>query len=209
MKKNRCVIIAGSDINNYDYIKTLLKSDDYYIFCDSGLKHLEKLGVKEDLIVGDFDSYDFKDFGVETIKLPCQKDDTDSFFAIKEAVKRGFDDFLLLGVIGKRFDHSLGNISILLYLDDLKKKALIVDDYSTMEIVNNNTAYITSKYKYFSVFAMGGAASGVDIRNAKYPLLNAIITPSFQYGISNEVETGSIASVSVEAGRLLLIKIRN
>ena len=70
---------------------------------------------------------------VETIILPHEKDDTDTVYAVKEAVSRGFSDFLLIGVIGDRFDHSLGNISILLMLDSLGKTAKIVDDYSEME----------------------------------------------------------------------------
>lgn len=55
--------------------------------------------------------------------LPCEKDDTDTVFAVKTMVQRGYDDFLLIGVIGARLDHTLGNVSILLYLDSLGKKA--------------------------------------------------------------------------------------
>ena len=96
----RCVIVGGADINNYEYIKSCLRNDDFIVFCDSGLKHLESLQVNPGLIVGDFDSHDNPHLGVETIVLPCEKDDTDTVFAVKEAIKRGFDDFLLIGVVG-------------------------------------------------------------------------------------------------------------
>ena len=96
----RCVIVGGADINNYEYIKSCLRNDDFIVFCDSGLKHLESLRVNPGLIVGDFDSHDNPHLGVETIVLPCEKDDTDTVFAVKEAIKRGFDDFLLIGVVG-------------------------------------------------------------------------------------------------------------
>ncbi len=89
----RCVIVGGADINNYEYIKSCLRNDDFILFCDSGLKHLESLQVNPGLIVGDFDSHDNPHLGVETIVLPCEKDDTDTVFAVKEAIKRGFDDF--------------------------------------------------------------------------------------------------------------------
>lgn len=101
------------------YIKSCLRNDDFIVFCDSGLKHLESLQVNPGLIVGDFDSHDNPHLGVETIVLPCEKDDTDTVFAVKEAIKRGFDDFLLIGVVGARLDHTLGNVSSLLYLDSL------------------------------------------------------------------------------------------
>ena len=108
------------------------------IFCDSGLKHLKQLRVTPGLIVGDFDSHENPCMAVETIVLPCEKDDTATVFAVKEAVKRGFEDFLLIGIVGARLDHTIGNLSILLYLDALGKKGRILDDYSEMAFISNN-----------------------------------------------------------------------
>ena len=120
-KMKRCVIVGGADINNYSFIREKLCADDYVVFCDSGLKHLEQLQARPSLIVGDFDSHENPRLDVETIILPCEKDDTDTVFAVKEAIKRGFDEFLLIGVVGARLDHTLGNVSILLHLDSLGK----------------------------------------------------------------------------------------
>ena len=142
----RCVIIGGADINNYDFIREKLSPDDYFIFCDSGLKHLAALGVQPHLIVGDFDSHENPQLPVETIVLPREKDDTDTFFAVKEALRRGFDDFLLLGVIGGRLDHSLGNLSILLYLQQQGKHGRILDDHSEMEMVGSQPVTIEDRF---------------------------------------------------------------
>ena len=204
----RCVIVGGADINNYDYIRGRLCADDYIVFCDSGLRHLEPLQVKPSLIVGDFDSHDNPYLDVETIVLPCEKDDTDTVFAVKEAIKRGFDDFLLIGVVGARLDHTLGNVSILLYLDSHGKKGIIIDDYSEIEILSKKPAYIEDSYAFFSLLNVTGTAKGITIENAKYPLDNAEITCEYQYGISNEVLPGKRAKVSVLNGKLLLIKDR-
>lgn len=202
----RCVIVGGADINNYEYIKSCLCNDDFIVFCDSGLKHLESLQVKPGLIVGDFDSHDNPQLDVETIVLPCEKDDTDTVFAVKEALKRGFDDFLLIGVVGARLDHTLGNVSILLYLDALGKKGTIIDDYSEMEIVSSEPVYIDDSFAYFSLLNISGIAKGITIENAKYPLNNAEITCEYQYGVSNEVTPEMTAKVTVKEGKLLLIK---
>lgn len=203
----RCVIIGGADINNYSYIKTRLQADDFAIYCDSGLKHLEQLELTPSLIVGDFDSHDDPHMDVETIILPCEKDDTDTVFAVKEAVKRGFDSFLLIGVVGKRLDHTLGNVSILLYLDSLGKSAEIIDDYSEMTIAASSPTYISDSYAFFSLLCICGNTNGVTIENAKYPLQDATITADYQYGISNEVLPGEVAKVTVSGGKLLLIKV--
>ena len=204
----RCVIIGGADIGRYDVVKAHLKADDYCVFCDSGLKHREKLHVMPDLIVGDFDSHPNPGLDVETIVLPCEKDDTDTVYAVKEALKRGFEEFLLIGVVGARLDHTLGNVSILLYLDAAGKRGEIMDDYSCMQIVSREPVTIDASFAFFSLLNISGTARGVTIENAKYPLQDAEITCEYQYGVSNEVLPGRTARVSVKEGRLLLIKVR-
>ena len=203
----RCVIVGNADIKEYGCVKDALKADDFYIFCDGGLKHMDALGVKPDLIIGDFDSATDPHMDVETITLPCEKDDTDTFYAVKEAVKRGYDEFLLAGVVGNRFDHTMGNISILLYLDLLGKKSKIIDDYSEMEVVSDKPVYVEDTYSYFSLLNMTGCAKGIKIEGAKYPLDDGEITCDYQDGISNEVLPGKKACITVEEGRLLLVKV--
>ena len=205
----RCVVVGGADISNYGFIREQLCDDDFVVFCDSGLKHLEQLQVKPSLIVGDFDSHENPHLDVETIVLPCEKDDTDTVFAVKEAIKRGFDNFLLIGVVGARLDHTLGNVSSLLYLDSLGKKGCIIDNYSEMEIVSDKPVSICDQYTFFSLLNITGCAKGITITGAKYPLASAEISCEYQYGVSNEVLPGDIATVSVEDGRVLLIKIYN
>ena len=67
---SRCVFVGGADITNYGFIREKLCADDYVIFCDSGLKHLENLQVQPSLIVGDFDPRENPHLAVETIVLP-------------------------------------------------------------------------------------------------------------------------------------------
>lgn len=203
----RCVIVGGADICCYEHIKKQIRDEDFFIYCDGGLKHMEKLGRKPGLIVGDFDSHEDPRMDVETITLPCEKDDTDTYFAVKEAIKRGYEEFLLIGVVGNRFDHTMGNISILLYLDSYGKNGVIIDDYSEMLIVSDEPVYIDDSYSYFSLLNISGTAKGIDITGAKYPLENGEITPEYQYGISNEVLPGKAAGVSVKEGCLLLVKV--
>lgn len=203
----RCVIIGGAEIQDYRRARRALGAEDFYIFCDSGLRHSGKLGVEPDLAVGDFDSHPRPRFGVETIALPREKDDTDTVFAVKEALRRGFEDFLLLGVIGGRLDHSLGNLGILLMLDGLGKTCAAIDDYSELEIVSRKAALVPDIFAYFSLLNISGTARGVTVRNAKYPLTGAEITCEYPYGVSNEVLPGRTAEITVGEGRLLLVKV--
>ena len=145
----------------------------------------------------------------EIIQLPCEKDDTDVFFAVKEALRRGFTDFVLIGVIGQRFDHSLVNISVLLYLQKNGATGVIYDNYSKMQLVvaDAKTTFIPDTYSYFSLMTLEKEAVGVTIKNAKYPLENATIENSYLLGASNEVLPGQQAEVSLKTGSLLLIQV--
>lgn len=206
--KKRCVIIGNASINNYNFLLKEIKEDDFLIYCDGGLKHLEKLNILPNLIVGDFDSFNNPNLDIETIVLPREKDDTDTMFAVKEGIKRGYKDFLLLGVIGERLDHSLANVSILLYLESLNLKAKIIDDYSEILLVSKNRELITNDFSYFSLINLLNNAKGVDVINAKYPLIDATLSTTYQYSISNEVLPNKVSEVSLKEGSLLLIKIR-
>lgn len=205
----RFVIIGGASISNYDFIKKNLSlENDFYVFCDSGLKHKEKLGIKPDLIIGDFDSFKGKiDDSENIIKLPCEKDDTDSVYAIKLGVKNNYDDFLLIGLVGNRFDHSFANIGALIYLAKKKKNAILLDDYSKMLIVQKQKIIVDKNCKYFSLLNVNGLAKGINIENAKYQLKNGKITSDYQYGVSNEVLENQITRVQVKKGMLLLVEV--
>ncbi len=203
----RCVIVGNAEIRRYDRIRSNLRQNDFFVYCDGGLKHAPELGREPDLIVGDFDSHEKPETPVETIVLPREKDDTDTVYAVKEAIRRGYTDFLLIGAAGERFDHTFGNISLLLYLDSRGMKARILDDYSEMEIVSRETAEIGDSWSYFSLLNISGTARGIRILDAKYPLEDGEITSEYQFGISNEVLPGKTARVSLREGCLLLVKV--
>lgn len=203
--KKRCVLVLGGEIGDCSAIRSELREDDYFIFCDSGLSHEASLGVKADLALGDFDSHPVPG-GVETLVFPPEKDDTDAYLAIKEGIRRGFTDFLILGALGRRIDHEIANIYLLDWLDSHSCPASIFDGTTRLRMVSKSEVVIPSSVKYFSLLALSGTARCVTIKGARYNLENGTIEPSFQYGISNEVK-GDEARVSVGEGKLLLVEI--
>lgn len=201
----RCVIVSGAKIEDYQKIKSFLLPDDYFVFCDCGLLHAEKLGVSPDFVVGDFDSADKPKQTENMLVLPTVKDDTDTFAAVKLMLSKGFKDFLLLGAIGGRLDHTFGNVSALLYLQEKGAKAKIVDDYSEMFLIENTVKIERESCSYFSLISLSDKLEGVNIIGAKYPLENAEINSSFQFGISNEPTFDT--EISVSKGNALLVKV--
>lgn len=203
---SRCVIVGGADINDYNRIKKYLKNDDYFIFCDSGLKHKDYLKAVPNLIIGDFDSYKMPENSeIPIIKLPCEKDYTDTFSGLLEGEKRGFSQFLIIGVIGNRLDHTLANVSMLKYLSEKGKIGKIIDDYSEISIIEKECIIEKNECSYFSLISLSERLEGVCIKGAKYPLDNAVIKNSFQLGVSNEPCEKTF--VHIEKGDALLVKV--
>lgn len=209
----RCIIIGAAEIRDYPRTGKFIEEEDFVIYCDGGLKHFTEGGLlrKPDLIVGDFDSYEkpeaFKD-SAEMIVLPCEKDDTDTVYAMKEGLRRGYREFVFLGVIGGRLDHTLGNVYMLEYLAEAGARGKIVDDFSESQLILPGEAvYVEDTFSYFSLINISGKAGKITIEGAKYPLKDGEIESKYQYGISNEVLPGQKAVVTIEEGSLLLIKV--
>lgn len=202
--EKRVVVVSGGEIKDYKRMRSLLRHDDFFLYCDSGLRHQKELGVAPSLVVGDFDSHEKPGSGI-IIELPREKDDTDTIFGVRKALDMGYREFVLLGMTGGRMDHTLANLFILDLLAQHGARGLIVDDWCEMERVGSEWKTIPDSFPYFSIIAWKGRVEGVDIENAKYPLLNASIDPSYQYAVSNEPLKGG-ARVRVGKGSALLLR---
>lgn len=199
----RCVIICAGPYNGE---AGGLMKNDFIIACDGGLRTAGLMGVTPNLIVGDFDSYDGPLLGgIPVVRLNVEKDDTDSMAAIKLGLKKGFTDFLLLGALGGRLDHTAGNIQGLIYLAERGAAAAAMGCGDWAGILKNGRMELKGKIgRYISAFAVGGKALGVTTEGLYYPLKNATLTPDFPLGVSNRFVSDT-AAITVERGCLLVV----
>ena len=101
MDKRRCIVIGSSPETEIDVIRKYLSADDFIACADGGYLYARRLGIRPDLIVGDFDSAKKpKSETARIISLPVRKDDTDTVSVIHECLSHGFDEFLLFGMTG-------------------------------------------------------------------------------------------------------------
>ncbi len=85
IRPERCVIFCASP----EFYLAEMRPDDYVIACDGGYAHAVESGVRPDLVVGDFDSYDGRlDPTLKIVRVPCEKDDTDTMLARLHAAGR-------------------------------------------------------------------------------------------------------------------------
>lgn len=202
----RCVIISGSPDTSVEEIKTLCTDDDFIVCADSGYTFARKAGLNPDLIIGDFDSLEEElPTDTEVVKLNTVKDDTDTEHCVMECIRRGYKDFLLLGSVGGRTDHTFANIAILSFLSEYNYHGVARNNGEEIQILKEGTYNMDGKKGLtFSVFPYGCESVNVTYKGAKYPLDSYTLTYNVSRGISN-VFSDDNAEIIVNRGRAILL----
>lgn len=196
-----CYIFGALETKTLPYIPT---KQDYVIAADKGLDNLKKIGIKPDVIIGDFDSLGFVPSGENIKRLPVEKDDTDVGFAVNYAFELGYKEFVIYGAIGGLLDHTVANLQLSAYISSKGGKSVFVGDNVFVTSITNDTLKISNGKGRLSVFALSDKAEGVFLSGLKYPLENAVIENTFPIGVSNEF-TDKSAKIAVKNGTLLIV----
>ena len=197
----KCLIFCAAE---FDALAEPIGPEDYVLAADGGLRHLEKLDLRPDGIIGDFDSLGYVPEGA--MVSPVEKDDTDAMLAVRHGLAAGCDHFVLYGTLdGPRLDHTIANFQTLQFLADRNATGYLVGtDYIATVIKNGTLRFPETATGILSVFCMGSDAEGVTLTGLKYPLDNGTIHAGHPLGVSNHF-TGEPASITVENGSLLVL----
>ena len=186
----RCVIIGASPFCDADVLKKNIRESDFIMCADGGYKYALSAGVKPDMIIGDFDSSEFpENIRCDIVRLPVHKDDTDTMYCVRECMKMGYKDILLLGVTGGRLDHTFANFCTLLYTAENAVNAKIIDGENIIfaitqgmkENIENMQGHI------FSIFPFGCESCKVTLDGFEYPLDEDILKVDTVLGTSNSI----------------------
>lgn len=184
---------------------------DFIVACDAGYRNAAKLGVRPDLIVGDFDSAPQPETDRETIVLPHVKDDTDTQFAARWLVEHGYEEVTLLGALGgARIEHMFANVSTGLFLSMHGIKTILADARSEMHYLLPEKELVLERkdWMYLSVFALGTPMTGVTLQGVYYPLENATLSElDYPLGTSNEF-VEPVAHLQCTGGHGLVVLTR-
>ena len=142
------VIVGNGQFPNKEYPLYLLESADYVVCCDGALdtylRHFSGRNLRRpDVVVGDMDSLSkktaerFRDIAVK-IDEQETNDQSKAFHYILEHFP-DVDTIHILGATGKREDHTIGNLSLLMeYAREMRRQDCgrtvsvdIVSDWST------------------------------------------------------------------------------
>ena len=187
------------------------------IAVDKGLEELNKLNIEPNHVVGDFDSISKeildcyqKNSQVIFHTYHPEKDNTDTDIAMQLAIQLKSSSITILGALGKRMDHSLGNIHILKYALDANIPCHILDKHNKIYLVKKkHTLYKNQTYgKYISLIPLTSKVEGLTLKGFKYSLDNYCLTVGVSLGISNEI-IEEIATIEMKDGILMVIESRD
>ncbi|MBO5259591.1 MAG: thiamine diphosphokinase [Agathobacter sp.] len=214
----KALIVAGGKTDeNFAREMILQGGYEFIVAVDSGLNFFYQAGIEPDIVVGDFDSVgaDVLDFyrdheHVEICMLNPEKDDTDTEFSIREAIRRGANKITLMGGTGTRIDHLLGNVSLLGIGLEENVSIELVDPYNRIRMVDQGIEIRKKEQfgNFLSVIPYSDTVTGVTLEGVKYPLTNHTMGGYNSLGISNEI-VADTAKISFEKGILLVIESRD
>ena len=205
MNEKVCVIFGAGDYDG----APLPELYDVLIAADGGLDTLDDMGIRPDLVIGDLDSAVATPPGeVPVIRLPVQKDITDTDAAVREALDRGCTRLYLYGMLGGRPDHSFANLTLVARLAQQGVPATLYGaGYAVYAVHDGSLRFNGGRQGYLSVFSFSDKSEGVSLRGLAYEMENGELRNTFGLGVSNAF-TGSPAEISVKNGTLLVMAER-
>jgi thiamine pyrophosphokinase len=209
MKKDTVLIVANGEANSKNFLQKLKNKASFVIGVDGGAGILFKYNIKMDVAIGDFDSIKKTTFekikkSIPTIKYPKDKDYSDTELAVRYALKKGFNNFILTGMGGKRTDHLLFNLSVLYFLLKKRKNAYISEENEDIFIVDRKIHIETRKGNTVSLYPFTAIAKIENTEGLKYPLHNKTVVKQRTLTLSNIAIENRIY-VEVSKGVILLI----
>lgn len=192
-----CYLVCAGDKTKLDFTPT---ANDLVIAVDGGYKYLTGAKIKPNLAVGDFDSLGYIPKMAETIVLNPIKDDTDTFAAINEGLKRGYRHFEIYAAMGGRVSHSIANIQTASYLND--------NDCTVF--IRGDGYYLTVRSEGIMTFEKGGYVSLISLTDTAFVTLDGFkysgdvhLSRKDTLGISNEPKENAV--MKIHNGEVLII----
>jgi len=208
----RAIIFTNGRLDETPAITKKLLPTDLIIAVDGGTLHCRSLGIKPDIIIGDFDSLDthevtvYRQAGVEMIQYPSHKNETDLELALQLALKRSVSEVFIIAALGARWDMSIANIllmthpmfsGLIIHLMDGIQEFRILRSAEQVDLYGQPGDII-------SLIPLAGDAQGITTRGLEYPLNNETLYFGSPRGISN-VFIQNHACIELRQGILLCI----
>jgi thiamine pyrophosphokinase len=208
------LLVLDGELPPLSMIADLAKSAERVVCTDGVARHLEFLEEPVSAIVGDMDSLDdidhFAQQGVEIIHKPSQYAN-DFEKALDHLIERGAHHVLIIGLGGKRLDHTLTNVSVMKRFTPQFSSLVAIDQYGLSYILIGPAQDHKIEARENTLVSLTPItnAAGVTTRGLYYPLSEASMVMGEQEGLSNICTSADGASVSLASGAIMITIVTN
>ena len=195
------VIVANGEFPSASVMHRWIDRAPLVVCLDGATNRLLQLGYRPHLIIGDGDSIQpglTERYGVEFLKVD-EQETNDLSKAVRYLHRRGCRQLMMLGITGRRDDHTLGNISLLVYYLQMGMKAVAVTDWGTFIPCRGNALLKTTKGQQVSIFNF--RATGIKSNDLVYPPYD---TTMLWQGTLNEAKSDHL-SIQAEGDYLVYL----
>lgn len=203
------LIIANGAACSNELLGQLLEWSPLVIVLDSAMDRVLELGIKVDVLLGDFDRgfdanyYKEKQYPLEIVHTPDQNK-TDLEKAFDYLFERKIPAVNVVWATGRRADHTITNLTNMVrYREQLK--IVILDDHSKVFLLPKKYEKWYPANTPISLIPIGHV-NGIHSENLFYPLKNDHLTIGYRTGSSNHVSKDGIVVIEHDQGDLLLME---
>lgn len=209
-KQNNCLIVCDGALSKRQLDKFVIRNEPrnmVIISCDGASEFLRKNKVTPNYIIGDLDSITPKTLTYYktkkvAIKKAVNQDKNDFEKALDLAMQKKFKNISIIGLTGKRFDHSINNISILKRYS--RKANIRVYDENFVMMIISKAAELHCKVGDVVSLIPLPEAKGITTHGLKYPLRNGSLVFGKREGALNQAVEENV-KIKIKKGELLLM----
>ncbi|MFZ5808296.1 MAG: thiamine diphosphokinase [Chloroflexota bacterium] len=207
----RIVIFANGVLPHPESARQIIQPDDCLIAADGGLRHCLAVGFHPAVLIGDFDSLNPDEVqmsdhqGVEVLRHPRQKDETDLELALRHAVQKNPEKILIFAALGERWDQTLANLLLPAFAEFHPFEIVLIDGKQEITVLNapsRTTLRLQGQPgDIVSLIPLKGEVQGITTHGLEYPLRNETLIFGSTRGLSNVLQEPE-AVIEIQNGSL-------
>ncbi len=203
------LIIANGQPSSFALLSQLLEWNPLIVVLDGALRQVLDLGIKFDVVLGDFDHMDLEEIRAmippDTLIVHTpEQDKTDLEKGIEYLISRDIPAVNILWATGQRSDHYLNNIGILARYHK-KLDMVMLDDHSRIYAIDSGFKKHKNKGENFSLMPLN-EVKNLTTTNLEWNLTNADLAFPYSTSSSNRVYETDFISVTFDSGFLLAME---
>ena len=202
--KNRtfdAAVIGGGDFPTAELPLKIIEETPYIVCCDGAADAYIARGTVPDAIVGDGDSISpvNREKYRHRLHIISEQESNDQTKAVRYCMEQGKCRIAIIGATGKREDHTIGNISLLIEYARAGVEVCLFTDYGMFIACNGNTTHRCRKGQQISIFSI--TAKKMSAEGLVYPIYDF---SNWWQGTLNEC-TGEEFTIKANGEYLLFI----